>query len=164
VEEVRVVRVEEGETGSVESRVGEASIEALAEWYSLSAGEKCERGLPDPQSIASFLGLSPATVRKCQTDKRVLAQVKQKLDIELLYAVVELRPTLRAIAQDGKHKECLKAIRTIEELAGNLKSGPRAVVTTNVIQPTQFEAMSDEDFAVMAEDYLKGRGPHAEED
>ena len=130
----------------------------MSEWYGLSKAEKIAHKLPDPASVAAILGVSVALVRKAQNDKRVMALVKERLDRELLYTVVEIRPVLRQMALDPEHRECLKAGRTIEELAGNLKSGPRLINTVNNVLPTQFETLSDADFQVLADEYLRDRG------
>ena len=128
--------------------MSEARIEALAEWYALSAQEKRERGLPDPSAVSALLGVSPATVRKAQSDKRVQGKVRERLDSELLFMVVELRPVLRALAMDAAEKADvrLKAIRTVEELAGNLKKG--ATFNAQIVNPISefIEDMSDEEF------------------
>lgn len=148
----------EGEGGKVVGNLTEDRLEALAEWWSLSKAEKIAHKLPDPASVAAILGVSASLVRKAQHDKRLMALVRERLDRELLYTVVEIRPVLRQMALDPEHRDCLKAGRTIEELAGNLKSGPRLINTVNNVMPSTFETMTDADFASMAEDYLRDRG------
>lgn len=86
-----------------------------------------------------------------------MAKVKERLDRAILYDVVETRPVLRALAMEGG-AEGLKAIRLIEELAGNIKAGPRVVNTVNNVTPTTFEEMSDEQFTAMADEWSKSRG------
>ena len=140
--------------------MSEARVEALAEWYSLSAQEKREKGLPDPAAVAALLGVSAGTVRKAQSDKRVTAKVRERLDQELLYMVVELRPVLRSLAMDAEEKADtrLKAIRTVEELAGNLKKAAGA--TVNVVNPVTVldDEMSDEEFMTRFREAARKRG------
>jgi hypothetical protein len=132
----------------------------LASWYALSAPEKKESGLPDERAVAEFLGVSTAFVRKAKEDKRVRDRVKERLDIELLYTVVELRPHLRAAASDPEHRDFLKAVRVVEELAGNLKAKGmgNVPVNVNVMNALGFEAMDDEEIVLKARQIL-GQNP-----
>ena len=159
-EEVRLVRIQEGESGKIDQRLTEERIEELAGWYGLSKQEKAEAKLPEVRELAQLLGISPALVRKAREDKRVMAQVRDRLDIELLYAVVEARPVLRKLIHDESVKpdNRIKAIRTQEELAGFLKQGPKSIVSVSNIVPTVWESLSDEEFADMADHYLAERG------
>jgi hypothetical protein len=159
VAEVKIVKIEEGESGVRSGNLTEERLTALTEWYALSHREKAERGLPSAASVSSLLGISPARVRAAQTDKRVLAGVRDRLDTELLYMVVEWRPQLRALLESDKEDTRLKAGRTLEELAGNLKkAGNVNVVNQNIVQDSSY---SDAELLAKVEEVL---GKRTEED
>ena len=143
----------------------------LASWYSLPDSEKKKTGLPDERAVAEFLGVSTAFVRRAKEDKRVTARVREKLDIALLYDIVESRPLLAQVAKDPGHKEFVKAARTLEELAGNLtrRMGAPAPVNVNVLNNMDFGDMDDEEIILRARQILgqtpvEGMGPNPESD
>jgi hypothetical protein len=110
--------------------------------------------------VAVLLGISAATVRKAKTDKRVMARVRERLDEQLLYDVVEIRPVIKQMAlnPDEKPAERLKAARTIEELAGNLKRGPGVEINTTNVHPTVWQDMTDDQVLEAVERIAKERG------
>lgn len=110
----------------------EERLEALAEYYSHPEAERLERW-GDPNALGKLLGISAATVRKAKLDKRTRAQVKEILEIQMLYLVVEGRAVLERIIKSEKEKADarIKAIRTAEQLAGNLTANGPVVNVTN---------------------------------
>lgn len=134
--------------------------EALAEWYGKTQAEKVADGLPDPKAVGALLGISPATVRKAKSDKRVMARIRERLDEQLLYDVVEIRPVIKALALDPEEKPDvrLKAARTIEELAGNLKKGPLVELNKTDIHPTVWQEMTDDQVLEAVERIAQERG------
>lgn len=111
----------------------EDRLEALAEYYSHPEAERLERW-GSATELGKLLGISAATVRKAKVDKRVRAQVKEILEIQMLYLVVEGRAVLEKIIKDEKQKADarIKAVRTAEQLAGNLTNqGPTVNITND---------------------------------
>jgi hypothetical protein len=160
ISNVKVTKLPVGESGVERGRLTEDRQDALAEWYGKSEAEKKASGLPDPGAVAQLLGISAATVRRAKTDKRVMGKIREQLDQQLLYDVVEIRPVIKALAMDpeGKTDVRLKAARTIEELAGNLKKGPGVEINTTNVHPTVWQDMSDDQVLEAVERIAKERG------
>lgn len=119
-------------------------MELLAEYYGHSEKERTERW-GDPGAMGKLIGVSAATVRRAKKDKRVKALVKEYLDNQLLYDVVEARAVTMHILRNEKCREDtrLKAVRTIEQLAGNLSGNAPQINITNDF--STFEGMSTQD-------------------
>jgi len=156
----KVVKLPEGESGVERGKLTEDRQEALAEWYGKTQAEKIAAGLPDPGSVGQLLGISTATVRKAKTDKRIMGRIRERLDEQLLYDVVEIRPVIKALAVNPEEKPDvrLKAARTIEELAGNLKKGPGVEINTTNVHPTVWQDMTDDQVLDAVERIAKERG------
>lgn len=152
----KIVVRPEGESGHVLNRMTDERASELSSWYALSRREKAEAGVPDERAVAEMLGTSVAFVRRAREDKRVLEQVKAKLDLALLYDIVETRPMLKKIALDEGEKADarIKAHRTMEELAGNLakKYGAPVAVTVNNMNAVNYGEIPDEELILMAKD------------
>lgn len=156
VDLTKIVALPEGESGKILNHMTEDRASELASWYALSKKEKMESGVPDERAVAEVLGTSVAFVRKAKEDDRVLAKVRAKLDLALLYDVIETRPIIKQIAHDTEEKAeaRLKAARTLEELAGNLqkKFGPPVAVTVNNMNSMNYGEIPDEELILMAKD------------
>jgi hypothetical protein len=126
---IAVQKLPEGESGIQKGNLTENRIEALAEYW--GTPEKQRKYTPD--KVAEFLGVSVATVRRSKTDKRIKAAVKEALDSQLLYDVVEARAIVTKIMHDEKERgdTRLKAARTVEQLAGNLSGNAPQISITN---------------------------------
>jgi len=154
------VKLPEGESGVVRGNLTEERQDALAEWYGKTQAEKIAAGLPDPGSVAQLLGISTATVRKAKKDKRIISKIREQLDRQLLYDVVEIRPVIKAMAlnENEKGDTRLKAARTIEELAGNLKKTPAVELNTTNVHPTIWQEMTDDQVLDAVERIARERG------
>lgn len=87
-----------------------------------------------------------------------MAQVRAQVEQDALYGAVEAIAVLGSIIQDPKHRERLKAVRTQLEMAGLLKSGPQIQNTNMVVQPYEYETMSDAEIAAQIEKVAEERG------
>lgn len=153
---LKIVKLPEGESGKILNNMTEERLSELSSWFALSKKEKTSVGMPDERAVAEFLGTTVAFVRKAKEDDRVLEKVRAKLDLALLYDVVETRPLLRKIALDDAQKPemRLKAQRTLEELAGNLQKrfGPPVNVQVNTMNAVNYGEIPDEELLLMARD------------
>jgi hypothetical protein len=159
-EEVKVIRVQEGESGVREGRLTDERIDILSDYFSRSQAER--NNIPLSQ-LASIAGLSVAAVRHAQRDARVLKKVKEQAEIEATYDAIEARAFLRGVMESAKQglapiSEGVKAARTQLELSGDLKKGGASVNVVNQnVQPVAFMDVTDEDLIERVEQILGRR-------
>lgn len=138
---MKPVRLPAGESGIRKGNLTTERIEALAEYWGKPEDQRAESVL----EFGKIWGLTAAKVREGRGDKRVVARVKEMLDTQLAYDVIEARAVTLRIMRNEKTKEDtrLKAARTIEQLAGNLSgSGPTINVTNDF---SSYENVSDDE-------------------
>ncbi len=159
-EEVKVVRIQEGESGVRDGRLTEERIGILADYFSRSAAERDRIPL---SQLALIAGISVASVRHAQRDKRVLAKIREQAEVEALYDGIEARAFLRGVIQAAKDGRCpitegTKAARTQLELSGDLKRGGPAVNVVNQnVQPVALMEISDDELLSRVEGILGRR-------
>ena len=154
--ETSVVKIPEGESGLRAGNLTEDRIQLLADYWGRPASERS--GFPLSE-IALAAGVSPATVRAAQRDKRILSKIRERFEAEILYDSVEARSIIRGILKDENEKADvrLKAGRTILEMSGDLKKAGVNVVQ-NQIAPVTVVDEDDETFAMRVDAFLKERG------
>jgi predicted polyphosphate/ATP-dependent NAD kinase len=132
----------------------EERVEACAAYWATPEGQRAETVL----EFGKVWGLSAAKVREARSDKRVLKRVTENLRMEATYLAAQVLKIKGAIALDTKHRDCDKAGNTILRIAEVLDSGPMIQNNTQLISPTVYEAMSDEDVRDAVTDMAEKEG------
>lgn len=132
MEQPEIIRLPAGESGALVGKLTQRNIEAIARVFALPEPVRRKRYGTDDQVVgylARSLGISPAFVRRAKGDRRVKAQLWQKVSESLDYLMPTLIYHQVELAMPPFRDN--KAFRSIAELAGRLKGGG-VNVQTNV--------------------------------
>ena len=133
----------------------EERIEACASYWATPESGRAESVL----EFGKVWGLSAAKVREARADKRVLKRVTENLKMEATYLAAHVLKIKGAIALDTKHRDCDKAGNTILRIAEVLDaSGPTFQNNTQIVNPTVYEGMSDDDVRDAVTDMAEKEG------
>lgn len=133
-----IIKIEPEESGLQPGHLTEDRVEALAEYWRTPEKER-----DSVLAFAKTWGLSALKVREARSDKRILAKVKESVEVEATYASYEAIGLLRELMRDPRNRDRLKAGRTAFEITKLLSNQPVLQNVNQSFHSTEFESLSD---------------------